>query len=127
VTKRWKVYFYKDGQGVSEIQNFIDSKNSKTQQKIFAWLLLLEEHGPQIPRPYSDLLNDGIHELRIKLSGNQYRMLYFFCFKDFIILTHTFIKNTSAVPEAEIRKAMKIRTQFLTDNKTGENLYDTLS
>ncbi len=30
---------------------------------------LLEEKGPPLPRPYADLLTDGIHELRVKLSG----------------------------------------------------------
>jgi hypothetical protein len=39
--------------------------------------------GPTLPRPYADLLKDGIHELRIRLSGDHIRMLYFFCFRKF--------------------------------------------
>ena len=73
----------------------------------------LEEMGPILPRPYADLLEDGIHELRIKLSGDQVRMLYFFCYKDFIVLTHAFNKTTSEVPKSEIKKAQKFRKDFL--------------
>jgi phage-related protein len=69
--------------------------------------------GPNLPRPYSDLLTDGIHELRIKLSGNQIRILYFFCFKNFIILTNQFVKNSDKVPKSQITKAKKRRDVFL--------------
>ena len=50
-----------------------------------------------------DLLQDGIHELRIKLSGVQVRILYFFCYKDIIILTNIFDKHTDRVPKSEIK------------------------
>ena len=56
---------------------------------------------------------DGIHELRLKLTGDQIRILYFFCYKDFIVLTHVFKKRTDEVPAAEIKKAQKCRDDFL--------------
>jgi phage-related protein len=74
---------------------------------------MLEEHGPQLPRPYADILRDGIHELRIKMSGDQSRVLYFFTYKDIIVLTHPFTKHTSKVPKEEIEKAILIRADFL--------------
>ena len=80
------------------------------------WLEQLEEHGPMVPRPYADLLEDGIHELRFKLSGDQVRILYFFCYRDIIVLTHAFKKNTGKVPIAEIKKAKKYRSDFLKRN-----------
>jgi len=55
----------------------------------------------------------GIHELRVKLSGDEIRILYFFCYQDFIVLTHAFQKTTDKVPDAEIRKAKKYRQDFL--------------
>jgi phage-related protein len=73
----------------------------------------LEIHGPNLPRPYADLLEDGIHELRIKLSGEQIRIIYFFCYKEFIILTHAFRKHTDKVPKNEIAKAKNCRNDFL--------------
>jgi len=64
-------------------------------------------------RPYADLLEDGIHELRIKLTGKQVRILYFFCYKDIIILTNAFEKHSGKVPKSEIRTAKKNRDDFL--------------
>ncbi len=69
--------------------------------------------GPLLPRPYADVLRDGIHELRIKISNGQVRILYFFVFEDKIVLTHPFYKNTSKVPEKEIKKAIQIREEYV--------------
>ena len=113
MSKSWKIKFYKTRDGKNLIKEFIDSKSISNQSKIAAWLKLLKEHGNILVRPYADYLDDGIYELRIKLSGNQIRVLYFFCFKDYIILTHAFSKNTDKVDPAEIRKCKKFREDFL--------------
>lgn len=113
MSRRWHVLYYETADGKCLVQNFIDSRKDRDQAKIFSWLSLLETHGPTLPRPYADLLTDGIHELRIKLSGEQLRILYFFCFKDFVVLTHAFSKYTSEVPQAEIKKAKAYRDDFL--------------
>jgi phage-related protein len=68
---------------------------------------------PNLTRPYADLLGDGIHELRIKLTGKQVRILYFFCYRQYIILTHSFVKNTDKVPTNAINKAKRLREDFL--------------
>ena len=86
--------------------------------KVVAWIEKLQEKGAILPRPYADLLRDGIHELRIKVTGSQVRILYFFCFKNYIILTHVFNKSTKKVPEKEIKKAIKIPADFLTRFKS---------
>jgi len=99
--------------GICPVQEFIDTRKDRDQAKIFSWLGLLEEHGPNLPRPYADMLSEGIHELRVKLTGDQVRILYFFCYKEFIILSHAFIKRTNAVPQAEIKRAQKCRADFL--------------
>ena len=49
--------------------------------------------------------------MRIKID--QVRVLYFFCYRDFIVATHAFIKKTSKVPKKEIKKAKKFREDFL--------------
>jgi hypothetical protein len=36
-----------------------------------------------------------------------------FCYRDFIVLTNVFRKNTVKVPEFEIRKAKRCREDFL--------------
>ncbi|HBR21854.1 MAG TPA: hypothetical protein DD713_04705 [Nitrospiraceae bacterium] len=113
MSPKWPIFYYETTNDKCPIQNFIDSRKDRDQAKIFSWFSLLEQQGPILPRPYADLLTDGIHELRIKLSGEQLRILYFFCFKDCIVLTHAFSKQTSEVPQAEIKKAKAYRDDFL--------------
>jgi len=110
---KWTVIYYETPDKQCPIEEFIDSRSKKNQAKLLAMISYLEELGPNLPRPYSDLLVDGIHELRIKLSGEQIRTLYFFCYQEFIVLTHSFAKNDSAVPEIQIKKAKAARTDFL--------------
>ena len=110
---KWSIIYYETDDGKCPVENFISSRKASNKAKILSLLSFLEEKGPNLPRPYADLLEDGIHELRIKLSGDQVRILYFFCYKDFIILTHSFYKRTNQVPKSEIRKAKKYRNDFL--------------
>ena len=121
---KWKIIYYEDDKGYSEVLNFIDSLSENEQVKLLSWISILEEKGPNLPRPYSDLLQDGIHELRIKLSGKQVRILYFFCYKEFIILSNKFIKTTQKVPDKEISKSIDIRKKFLEKYKNYETLLE---
>lgn len=110
---KYKVIYYETVDGQCPVQEFIDSRKISNQAKILSIIAELENKGPNLPRPYADTLRDGIHELRTKLSGEQARTLYFFCYKEFIILTHSFIKRQDEVPNAEIEKAKAIREDFL--------------
>ena len=69
--------------------------------------------APNLPRPYADLLEDGIHELRIKLKGTQVRILYFFCYQNIIVLTNVFDKHSDKVPKEQIKLAKENRIDFL--------------
>ncbi|HBE01897.1 MAG: hypothetical protein A2096_15390 [Spirochaetes bacterium GWF1_41_5] len=108
----WKSYYYEKENGEKPVHDFIESCNEKEQAKILSWVEMLETQGPVLPRPFADILEDGIHELRLKVSGDQVRILYYFCFKDYVILTNTFIKTTDKVPKKEIETAKKYRTDF---------------
>ena len=108
----WKVIFYETEVEECPFGEYLDSLRIKQQAKLYSWLDLLEKQGPNLPRPYADFLTDEIHELRVKISGDQVRALYFFCYRDFIVVTHAFIKTTSKVPKKEIRRAKKISIRF---------------
>lgn len=110
---KYKVLFYKTKTNKCYVEDFLDSLDNLELAKVLSWLSLLEEKGALLPRPYADLLEDGIHELRIKISGQQERMLYFFCYQNIIVLTHHFTKNTDKVPKSEIKKAKNFRSDFL--------------
>lgn len=109
----WKVIYYETTKGFCPVETFINSRGVNNRAKILSLVAQLEQDGPNLPRPYADLLEDGIHELRIKLSGRQYRSLYFFCYQEYIVLTHFFEKKTKRVPKKEITKAKTYRFDFL--------------
>ena len=113
MNNKWTVIYYETAEGKCPVMEFVDSSSLRNQAKILSLISFLEEKGPNLPRPYADLLEDGIHELRVKLSGDQIRVLYFFCYKNFIVLTHAFTKNTDKIPKSEIKKAQKVREDFL--------------
>ena len=113
MAQHWHIIYYQAEDGSCPIREFIDARREREQAKFFSWISLLEEQGPHLPRPYADLLTDGIHELRVTLSRDEVRALYFFCYQEFIVLTHGFVKTTRAVPESEIRRAQRLRVDFL--------------
>ena len=113
MNRKWRILYYDAENGYCPVQEFIGARTDRDQAKTLSWIAQLETEGPNLPRPYADLLEDGIHELRLKLSGDQVRILYFFCFRDFIVLTHGFVKRTRRVPESEIDLAKKYRAVFL--------------
>lgn len=109
----WHVIYYESAEEQCAVREFIDSISERNQAKALAIIAALEERGPNLPRPYADLLKDGIHELRVKLSGSQIRILCFFCYRDFIVLTNVIRKSTARVPEADIREVQKCRDDVL--------------
>ena len=112
--KEWKVRYYKNDEGECPVADFIETLSEKDKKKIDAWVEHLEQKGINLRRPQGDYLRDGIHELRIKLSRGQSRTLYFFCFENYIVLTHVFYKGTDEVPESEINKALIYKFDILT-------------
>jgi phage-related protein len=110
---KWQAYYYSQDDDTMPVKDYIDSLSLKERAKTMAFISVLEDKGPNLPRPYADILEDGIHELRVKLTGTQVRILYFFCFKDIVVLTNVFEKHTSVVPELEIIIAKKRRADFL--------------
>ena len=88
--------------GESPIDEFLDGLDKKSRAKVAAYLSLLEEEGPNLKRPYADVVRGKIRELRIHQSSNQYRVLYFFHVHDQIILVHAFSKKTQQLKEKDI-------------------------
>jgi phage-related protein len=110
---KWQVFYYPKQDGSRPVEEYIDALSENEQSKTLAFIGMLKEKGPHLARPYADFLVDGIHELRIKLTGTQTRILYFFCYQDTVILTNVFEKHTVQVPVSEINLAKERRADFL--------------
>src|ERR1035437_6642651 len=108
----YEVIFYETPSGQVPVDDFLDSLQTKVRAKVEKWIEKLEQHGPNLPRPYADIVIGKIRELRIVFGSNHYRILYFF-FGKTIVLTHGFPKKTDKVPPLEIKRAENYMGEFL--------------
>ena len=107
----YEVIFYETAGGECPAENFLSELAPKTRGKAAKWLELLEQEGPNLPRPYADVIRGKIRELRVGFGGLHYRFLYFFHGKQ-IVVTHGFMKKTAAIPEEEISRSQRYMTDF---------------
>ncbi len=112
MNKKWSIIFCDPYFNPCPASEFLEACKPAHRIKVMHFLELLEEAGPTLPRPYADILREGIHELRIKLSGEQVRILYFFCFETFIVLYLALRKHTAAVPEHAIVETLRYRQEL---------------
>lgn len=108
-----KVEFYDLPDGSEPAKDFLDTLDLKMQAKMIMEIQLLEDLGTSLRMPYSEHLEDGIFELRAKVSTNISRVMYFFYVGDKAILTNGFLKKSQKTPKAEIEKAKRYRADYL--------------
>src|SRR3989338_3757895 len=115
----YEVLFYETQDRSCPTDDFLDGLGVKVRAKLEKWIEQLEFHGPNLPRPFADVVRGKIRELRLRFASVHYRFLYFFVGKK-IIVTHGFIKKTAQVPEEEIVRAISYMDDFLIRLKRGE-------
>ena len=103
------IIYYQSARGEEMVKAFLHGLDKKTQAKAYARLAILEEQGPNLKRPYADIVQDKIRELRIQFSKTNVRILYFFFHKNKIILLHAFKKKDWAVHPQEIETARELK------------------
>jgi len=113
----WEIYYYKDKKGNIPVKEFIEKIRLKDQVKIFDWIERLGQLGPKAIRPLVEYLGDDIYELRIKLSDTETRILYFYIFKDYIILTNAWNKKKKATAKMEYKKHIEKAKNCISDYK----------
>ena len=111
--KEWQIKLYKTIAGRCPIKDFMKTLNKKDKENMTKQILYLKEVGKKLNMPHGKKLRDDIYELRITLANNNTRTFYFFCYENYIVLTHTFIKKKSKVPDNEIEKAIKYKNDFI--------------
>ncbi len=110
---RWTVEFYRTIRGEEPAKRFLESLQVKPRAKAARWLALLEQKGPDLPRPYADTLDGPIHELRVASGRLAIRLLYFFHDTRIIVVAHGFLKKTRTIPEQDIQLAHRARRDWL--------------
>ena len=109
---RIEVEFYEKSDGTRPAEKFMLSQDNKMKAKLYRLVELLEEWGQELRKPYSELLDDGIFELRAKQGSDITRVLYFFVIDNKAILTNGFVKKTQKTPRKEIELAKKYRRDY---------------
>jgi putative addiction module killer protein len=92
-------------------EDFFNSLDTKTQDKVLYGLMLLETQN-KVSSKYVKFIQDEIFELRIEYNGNIYRL--FFCFDGncIVILFNGFQKKTQKTPENEIKRAIRLKNEY---------------
>ncbi len=115
----YEVLFYETVDGNCFAKDFLDELSPKVRGKVVKGLELLGREGPNLPRPYADIVRGKIRELRVSFGGLHHRFLYFFHGKH-IVITHGFVKKTAAIPEEELSRAQRCMADFEERAKRGD-------
>lgn len=105
----WRIEFYKTSTGKIPVKEFVDSLPEPAQAKFIFILDLLEKYGIEIREPYVKTMKGHakLKEIRIKATGNIYRIFYFPAKSRTFVLLHGFIKKGDKTPNNEIEAAEK--------------------
>jgi phage-related protein len=106
-----KIIIYKDN-----FINFYKSQDKKIQEKI-EYILDLIRFEKQVPKRFLKYLDgtDGIYEIRVITAFKSIRILCFFDKDKIVVLTNCFVKKSQKTPGNEIKRAEKLRNEYLTE------------
>ncbi|MCA9753672.1 MAG: type II toxin-antitoxin system RelE/ParE family toxin [Gemmatimonadetes bacterium] len=110
-----RVVLYRTRDGRVPILDWLDGLTEKARAKCVVRVERLADLGHELRRPEADYLRDGVHELRAKHGGINYRMLYFFHGRDVVVVSHGLLKQRSDVPEGDIELALWRKRAFEED------------
>lgn len=108
-----EIKFYESADGQVPVRDFLDGLDIKMRQKMLRSIMALQEMGYSLRMPLSEFLEDGIFELRAQAGNNISRVLYFFMLGNQAVLTHGFIKRKQKTPAREIKRAKKMRDEYV--------------
>jgi len=107
-----RLEFYLTLRGDSPVEDFLGGLPDGARAKVAAWLGRLREEGPGLRRPFADVLEGPIRELRVSFGRLEIRVLYY-CEGRSIVATNAFLKKTRKVPWGEIARAKRRRLDWL--------------
>ena len=108
----WRVVFYAKQDGRIPVEEFLRKLSPGARAKTARDIRLLQEFGTELREPYSKFLQDGIFELRVRFSGDNFRVLYFFRSGRTVVLTNAFIKKSNKTPPGELKRALLFKAEY---------------
>jgi len=73
----YEIEYYVTADGECPVREMLDAMPPKHEVKARKFFELLEEKGPNLPRPYADAVRGKIRELIVDIHHHGYRFLYF--------------------------------------------------
>lgn len=84
--------------------------------KILAKMLhifeIIQEHDPNLGKPYTDAFGEGLFEVRAKGAEGIGRSFFCYTRGKKIIILHSFVKKTQKTPQKEIEIALKRKKEI---------------
>lgn len=108
----YEIEYYVTLGGECPIREALAGMPEKHEAKALKFFQLLEELGPDLPRPYADVVRGKIRELVVDIQHHGYRFLYFYAGKT-IVMTHCFLKKTRRTPPEEIDRAERCMDDWM--------------
>lgn len=81
--------------------------DTRAYARCIALILRLGTFGSELEMPDSKPLGGGLFELRARKGKSRYRILYFFCGKEAVCLSHGVVKKQSEVSQSDLVSANK--------------------
>ena len=107
----WAIRFYRDADGHSPVEKFLDALPIHEQAAAKRVMQLLSEYGLLLPSSYAKALT-GHHKLWELRTGPN-RMLYFAVTGRSFIILHGFRKKSMKTPAQEIATAERRMSDYL--------------
>ena len=102
----YKIVFYQNTKDENEVLAYINYLN---QQKITAYMRLLQTNGLALGEPYIKHLCDNIWELRPLRD----RIIFAYITNNTFLLLTCFMKETQKTPKREIDRARKLLAEYM--------------
>jgi len=90
---------------------FYESQTKDVKEKI-DYVLEIIVNMERIPKQFFKHLEDGLYEIRVKVSSDIYRIFCFFDAGKLVVLLHAFQKKSQKTPKKEIERAKRLRTKY---------------
>ncbi len=111
-----QVIIYQEETGKVPLLKWLDGLPVRARDKCIVKVELLAERGNELRRPFCELLEQGIFELRARLGNVHYRILYAFVGKNAVLLSHGCTKERR-MPKTEIDRAIRNRKSYVAEPK----------
>ncbi len=98
--------------------DFYQAQDKRIQLKM-EYVLDMLRHEPRVPVKFFKQLEntDGIYEARVITTFKSIRILCFFDGGALVVLANCFVKKTQKTPRKEIKKAERIKAEYLSEKE----------